>query len=153
MIKQKENKNNHAMTIEFNVDDMNPQHIPYFMDRIIEIGASDIYVTPIIMKKGRPGFLFTITCALQLEEKVIEVVFSESTTIGIKKSMCEGVKLTRNLLKKKCSFGEIQVKEINYSDTKKRVVPEYDECRRIAEQKKIPLKEVSERLLKELNDN
>ena len=153
MINQTSTNNNHSLVIEFNVDDMNPQHIPYFMERIIDTGAADIYVTPIIMKKGRPGYLFTITCSTQLEEKVIEVVFSESTTIGVRKSKCEGVKLFHNSYIKNSSFGEIRVKEIHFSPLRKRIVPEHEDCKKIAKHNNIPLKEVSEILIKEFNNN
>ena len=147
------NKDNHSLVIEFNVDDMNPQHVPYLLEKILEAGASDAFVTPIIMKKGRPGYLFTITCYGFKEEKILDVIFSESTTIGVRKTKTEGVKLERKIYRLHSSFGDIQVKEITMPSGEKKIVPEYDECKRIAEREKISLKEVQESLLRELNQN
>jgi pyridinium-3,5-bisthiocarboxylic acid mononucleotide nickel chelatase len=141
----------HNLKIEFNVDDMNPLHIPYLLERLLTAGASDAFITPIIMKKGRPGYLFTITCCETSERKVLEVIFSESTTLGVRKSLISGIRLERKIYKTNSSFGEIQVKEITMPSGEKRIVPEYDECRKIAETKNIPLNEVREKLLRQLN--
>jgi pyridinium-3,5-bisthiocarboxylic acid mononucleotide nickel chelatase len=145
------NKGNHDLVIEFNVDDMNPQHIPHLLERILEVGASDAFVTPVIMKKGRPGFLFTITCCQFKEEKILEVIFCHSTTIGVRKTKTEGVRLERKTYRLCSSFGEIQVKEIIMPSGDKKIIPEYDDCKKIADSKGISLKEVQEKLLHELN--
>lgn len=147
------NKDNHSLVIEFNVDDMNPQHVPYLLEKILEAGASDVFVTPIIMKKGRPGYLFTITCCECKEENILEIIFSESTTIGVRKTETEGVKLERKIYRLRSSFGNIQVKEITMPSGEKKIIPEYDECKRIAERENISLKEVQEHLMHELNQN
>jgi len=146
-------KDNHNLVIEFNVDDMNPQHVPYLIEKLLEAGASDAFVTPIIMKKGRPGYLFTITCCRFKEEKILEIVFSESTTIGVRKTKSESVKLERKSFQSNSSFGEIRVKEITMPSGKKKITPEYEDCKRIAEREKLPLKEVQEKLLNEFNPN
>jgi pyridinium-3,5-bisthiocarboxylic acid mononucleotide nickel chelatase len=145
------NRDNHGLVIEFNVDDMNPQHIPYLLEKVLEGGASDAFVTPIIMKKGRPGFLFTITCCPSKEENILEIIFSESTTIGVRKIKTEGIKLDRRSFSSQTSFGEIQVKEIVLPSGKTKIFPEYEECKRIARRENIPIKEVQEKLSAELH--
>lgn len=153
MENENHDKDNHNLVIEFNVDDMNPQHVPYLLEKLLEAGASDAFVTPIIMKKGRPGYLFTIACCQFKEEKILEIIFSESTTIGVRKTKTEGVKLGRKIYRLHSSFGEIQVKEITMPSGKKKITPEYDDCKKIAEREKLPLKEVQEKLLNEFNPN
>jgi pyridinium-3,5-bisthiocarboxylic acid mononucleotide nickel chelatase len=153
MEKDNHDKDNHNLVIEFNVDDINPQHVPYLLEKLLEEGASDAFVTPIIMKKGRPGYLFTITCCQFREEKILEIIFSESTTIGVRKIKTEGVKLDRKIYNSHSSFGEIQVKEIIMPSGKKKIIPEYDDCKKIADKEKLPLKEVQEKLLNEFNPN
>lgn len=150
---QSKNNDKHCLVIEFNVDDMNPQNIPYLLEKVIEAGASDSFVTPIIMKKGRPGYLFTITCSELIEEKILEIIFSESTTIGVRRATTCGVRLTSRSYKTFTSYGEIRVKEIILPSGKKRITPEYEDCRKIIGTENIPLREVQENLLIELNCN
>ncbi len=144
-------KHSHNLVINFNVDDMNPQHIPYFLEKAINAGAADAFVTPIIMKKGRPGYLFTITCNVSSEEKILDMIFSHSTTIGVRRTETDSVMLKRTAYKKNTYFGEILVKEIEMPSGGIRIVPEYDDCRNISEIRDIPLREVQEILSYQLN--
>jgi pyridinium-3,5-bisthiocarboxylic acid mononucleotide nickel chelatase len=143
----------HSIVIEFNVDDMNPQQIPYVIEKLIQSGAADAFVTPILMKKGRPGYLFNVTCSKQKEEKILNIIFSESSTIGVRKINTDGVRLQRRVIKMSSSFGEIMVKEIVLPGGNKKIVPEYEDCRRIAETENIALREVQEQLMLELNND
>ena len=143
--------NHHNMIIEFNVDDMNPQAIPYVIERILEAGAADAFVTQIIMKKGRPGFRFSIACCHSSEKKILNIIFSETTTIGVRKLKSSGVKLEHRKTVADTSFGQIQVKEVTYKNGEKRIIPEFEECRRIAVQENIPLKKLQEQIFNELN--
>jgi len=143
----------HNLKIEFNVDDMNPQLIPDLIEKVMDAGAADAYVIPIIMKKGRPGFLFTITCSNLNEEKIVETVFSNSTTIGVRKINTEGVMLKCRVSKTETSFGQVQIKEIILPGGNKKVVPEYEWCKIIAARENLPVKEVQETLLSELNNH
>jgi pyridinium-3,5-bisthiocarboxylic acid mononucleotide nickel chelatase len=153
MNKYMQKNNEHSLIINFNVDDINPQHVPYFIEKVIDAGAADAFVTPIIMKKGRPGYLFTITCSIASEEKILDMIFSQSTTIGVRRIETNGIMLKCTTYKRNSSLGEIFVKEIEMPSGKTRIIPEYDDCRKIAETRKMPLKEVQEVLLFQLNQS
>jgi len=143
--------NTHSLIIEFNVDDMNPQQIPYLIERLLDSGAADAFVTQIIMKKGRPGFLVTVTCSSLKEEQVLKTIYMESTTIGVKKRKTDGVRLKRNVYTVATSYGEVKVKEIFLPDGSKRITPEYEDCVLIAKKENLPLKIVQEKIISELN--
>jgi len=143
--------NTHSLIIEFNVDDMNPQQIPYLIERLLDSGAADAFVAPIIMKKGRPGFLVTVTCSSLKEEQVLKTIFMESTTIGVKKRKTDGVRLKRNIYTAATSYGDVKVKEIFLPDGSKRITPEYEDCVLIAKKENLPLKIVQEKIITELN--
>jgi hypothetical protein len=141
----------HNVVIEFNVDDMSPQMIPNLIDKIMEAGASDAFVTSILMKKGRPGYLVTIVCSDSKQDQILDVIFSESTTIGVRKTKTGGVKLKRRIFETGTTYGQIKVKEIITTDSNKRIVPEFEECKRIAKRENLSLKKLHEQLLFELN--
>ncbi len=140
-----------TVQIDFNVDDMNPQLFPYLIEKVMDAGAVDAYVTPIVMKKGRPGHLFTIVCNETDEQKILNIIFSESTTIGVRKTKAARTKLKRKSYKVDTSYGKVQVKEIILPDGKNRIFPEYEECKRIAKETKKPLKEIQQKLFCELS--
>jgi pyridinium-3,5-bisthiocarboxylic acid mononucleotide nickel chelatase len=144
-------KKMHNVVIEFNVDDMSPQMIPNLIDKIMEAGAGDAFVTSIMMKKGRPGYLVTVVCPDSKQDQIQDVIFSESTTIGLRKVKTGGVKLKRRILVAGTDYGQIKVKEIISTEGNKRIVPEFEECKRIAKKENLSLKEIHEQLLFELN--
>jgi len=144
-------KENHSRIIEFNTDDMNPQDIPVFIERVIQAGASDAFVIPVIMKKGRPGYLFKITCAPEYEEAVLEIIFSDTTTIGVRKILAEGIMLARKAYEAETLFGKIRVKEVTLPNGEVKIQPEFEEVKRIADGEKLSLDKVRSALLSELN--
>lgn len=137
--------------IEFNVDDMNPQIFPYLIEKVMEAGAVDAYVTPIIMKKGRPGHLFTIAYPERRGQKIFDVIFNETTTIGLRVIKTERTKLKRKSYIADTSFGKVKVKETITSIGVKRVLPEYEECKRLAKEITRPLKDIQQELVAELS--
>ncbi len=136
--------------LDFNVDDMNPQLMPYLIEKLLDAGAVDAYVTPIVMKKGRPGHLVTVALPERAEQKVYDVIFSESTTIGVRKTKTIRTKLKRKIYTVETSFGEVLVKEIIRPDGNNSILPEYEECKRIAKEIGEPLKEIQQKLFCEL---
>lgn len=141
-----------TIQIDFNVDDMNPQLMPYLIEKVMDEGAVDAFVTPIIMKKGRPGHLFTIVTSKVNEENILKIIFSETTTIGVRKVEKQRAKLTRKSYKIETEFGEVLVKEIIKPNGVKEILPEYEECKRIAKHENLPLKEIQQKLLVELSE-
>jgi len=139
-----------ATLIETNIDNMNPELYPYVIEQVLAAGAMDAFMTPIIMKKGRPGIMLSILAPPEKTAAVFAVLFRETTTIGVRLREVARRKLPRRHETAQSSFGAVQVKIID-SVNGKHIVPEFEECRRIAEARGLPLIDVRERLLAELN--
>jgi pyridinium-3,5-bisthiocarboxylic acid mononucleotide nickel chelatase len=131
-----------ALLIESNIDDMNPEFYDYISDRLFKAGASDVFCSQIIMKKGRPGVVLSVICEPGSEDQIREIIFTESTTLGIRSYDFKKDTLAREFSKLKTSFGEVTVKRSFYNGKEVSAKPEYDECKRIAQERDIPLKEV-----------
>ncbi len=137
--------------VETNIDDMNPQIYPFVMEKLFDAGALDVYYHDIIMKKGRPGILLSVLAAENKLSKVLEIIYSETTTLGARITHIDRHKLEREIKKVDSSFGKVKVKIVG-RDTGKKVVPEFEECRRIARSTGKPLNDIYNQLLRELND-
>lgn len=137
------------VSVETNIDDMNPEIMPYVIERLLAVGAHDAYLIPILMKKGRPGTLLSILTERRVLEPVLEVVFRETTTLGVRIQPTERRKVRRASRTVTTSFGPTKVKVVTY-DGAERLIPEHDECRRIATERNLPLKEVYRMLEREL---
>lgn len=140
----------HVVMIETNMDDINPQLIPHVIEIVIAAGATDAFVVPVIMKKGRPGFLLSVLTAESSLEKIASEIFSQTTTLGLRIQNIRRIKVRRETKTVKTSFGDVKVKESDING-KKRITTEFEECKRIAESTSIPLAEVMQRLNSELN--
>ncbi len=141
-----------VIVLECNIDDMNPQIFPYLIEKVLAAGALEAYVTPLVMKKGRPGHLFTALVNIDQENEISGIIFSETTTIGLRRHKLERYKLRRKLLQINTQFGEVAVKEIIKNDGKTYCYPEFEACKKIADEQKLPLIEVQKILEAELND-
>ena len=139
------------MVLECNMDDMDPQIFPFLIEEVMNAGAVDAYVTPVIMKKGRPGHLFTAVCSVAEENRVLQALFRHSTTIGVRKIHTQRSKLKRNLTRMQTSLGEVQIKEIEMPDGSLRRTVEFEECKRIAREKELSIRDVQARLNAEIN--
>ncbi|MGC9975296.1 MAG: nickel pincer cofactor biosynthesis protein LarC [Syntrophales bacterium] len=130
--------------IETNIDNMNPEIIGYAMERILERGALDVFMTPIFMKKNRPGTLLSVLITPGKLDETISVIFSETSSLGIRFQRLERRKLPRELITVETSFGPVRVK-VSHIDTEKSIMsPEYEDCREIAARMGIPLRTVYE---------
>ena len=128
--------------IETNLDDVSPQILGYVMDRAFELGARDCYFTPVQMKKNRPGVLLSILCDLEKKEELIDLVFSETTTLGIRTSEVARRALERKMVKVETPYGSIDVKVAHLNGRVVNEKPEFDQCRAAAVKAGVPLKEV-----------
>ena len=142
-----------AILIESNIDDMNPEFYDHISDRLFKAGASDVYCSQIIMKKGRPGVVLNIICEEGLEEMIKEIVFTESTTLGIRTFDFRKDTLAREFGKLNTVYGEVTVKRSFYKGKEVSVKPEYEECRKIASERNIPVKEVYNNIMSLLTQN
>lgn len=131
-----------ALLIESNIDDMNPEFYDHISERLFKAGASDVYFSQIIMKKGRPGVVLKVICETGLEDAVKDIIFKESTTLGIRIFEFRKETLAREFGKISTVYGEITIKKSFYENLPVSVKPEYEDCKRIASEKGIPVKEV-----------
>ena len=128
--------------LEANLDDLNPQVFGYVMDRLLEAGALDVLATPVQMKKNRPGTLLTILAKPEDAAKLTEIVFAETTTLGVRRREEKRQVLARKWNTVATRFGDVRIKIASLNGTVTSYSPEYEDCRRIAAERKIPLKAV-----------
>jgi uncharacterized protein (TIGR00299 family) protein len=128
--------------LEANVDDMNPQVFGYLLDRALELGALDVFGTPVQMKKSRPGMLITILCKPQDAQRLTKLIFSETTTLGVRMREEKRTALLRRSLSVQTQWGEVRMKVGRLNGATTNYAPEYEDCRRIAETNQVPLKAV-----------
>ncbi|MEG3069617.1 MAG: LarC family nickel insertion protein [Peptococcaceae bacterium] len=135
-----------VIVLEATIDDMNPEIYSYLLDTLIKKkGALDAYLTPIYMKKNRPANLLSIICREEQLEKLLETVFRETTTLGVRVRKEQRRVLPRSFAIVKTPWGEVKIKIGFLDENKKEIVqyaPEYEACRHISEKHGIPLKEV-----------
>jgi uncharacterized protein (TIGR00299 family) protein len=130
--------------IETNIDDMNPQLYDHVIERLLAQGAQDAYLTPIIMKKGRPAILLSVLCDRINTDAVLDTLFRETTSIGVRIGETGRKKLQREVRQVETSYGTVRVKVSRRGDEIMTVTPEYGDCKMLAEEKKVPLKSVIE---------
>jgi pyridinium-3,5-bisthiocarboxylic acid mononucleotide nickel chelatase len=138
-----------VICVETNIDDMNPEIYPYVIEKLLAAGALDAYCIPVVMKKGRPGILLGVLVERSTCDRIIGLILSETTTIGVRYYPAERVILGRTQREVATTFGVVRVKVIT-AGGRERFVPEYEECRRIAEGTGLPLITVYEKLGREL---
>src|SRR6266581_817866 len=132
------------LMIETNIDDMSPQLFGYVMDRALEIGALDCYLTPTQMKKNRPGLLLSVLCRPDEREKFLQMLFAETTTIGARSYEVMRRALARETVRVETPFGSIDVKVASTSNGTVNAMPEFEQCRAAAQQFGVALREVQE---------
>lgn len=130
--------------IEAEIDDMNPQIFGHLYNRLSGAGALDWYVTPVQMKKNRPGSLLTVLCRPEMREKIADILFRETTTIGYRHYAAEREELLREIVIVRTEFGEVGIKIARRDGELMNAQPEYEDCRRLAESCGLPLKRVQE---------
>ncbi len=139
-----------SIVIETNIDDMNPQVYDYLIEKLMQQGAQDVYLTPIIMKKGRPAILLSVLTDKSKSDVVLDTIFRETTSIGVRIQEVGRKKLSREIREVDTIYGKIRVKISRQGDEVLTITPEYEDCRKIAEEKQIPLKQVMEEAKKQM---
>ncbi|MGA7770599.1 MAG: nickel pincer cofactor biosynthesis protein LarC [Candidatus Sulfotelmatobacter sp.] len=128
--------------LESNLDDLNPQVFGYVMDRLLEEGALDAFGVPVQMKKNRPGMLLTALCKPEDSDKLTQLIFSETTTLGVRRRDEVRQILARRWENVSTPWGEVRIKIASMNGTVTNYAPEYEDCRRIATEHHVPLKTV-----------
>ena len=128
--------------IEANVDDMNPQIYGYFAEQALAAGALDVFSSPVQMKKNRPGQLITLLCEPANRDRLIDLIFRETTTIGVRTHEAFRRTLERQSVPVATPLGTVRMKIARLNGTVLNAAPEYEDCQRIAAEKGLPLKQV-----------
>ncbi len=128
--------------LEANLDDLNPQVFGYVMDRLLEEGALDVFGVPVQMKKSRPGTLLTVLCKPEDAGKLTQLIFTETTTLGVRRREEVRQTLARRWENVQTQWGEVRIKIASLNGTVTNYAPEYEDCRRIAAEHHVPLKTV-----------
>ena len=131
-------------TIETTIDDMNPQIYDHLIEKALQMGALDIFCSPIQMKKNRSGTLVTIICKPEMVSQLSDLLFRETTTIGLRWRLDNRFMLQREFVNVKTRFGTIKCKAASQGTEMVNLMPEYDDCRRVAIAHQVPLKIVLE---------
>ncbi|HVG35522.1 MAG TPA: nickel pincer cofactor biosynthesis protein LarC [Pyrinomonadaceae bacterium] len=139
------------LMIETNIDDMSPQVFGYLMERALALGALDCYFTPAQMKKNRPGVLVQILCRPENRDAVCELLFTETTTLGMRSYEVLRRSLAREIVRVETPYGPIDVKVASIDGSKVKAMPEYEQCRAAAESAGVALHMVEAAALEAFN--
>jgi pyridinium-3,5-bisthiocarboxylic acid mononucleotide nickel chelatase len=133
--------------LEANIDDLNPQVFGYVMDRLLEEGALDAFAVPVQMKKNRPGMLLTVLCRTSDGRKLTDLIFRETTTLGVRQREEKRQALAREWVSVTTRWGDVRLKIARMNGVVTNCAPEYEDCRRIATEHHVPLKTVMQEAL------
>ena len=131
-----------VLVIEAEIDDMSPELFGPLIDRLLAAGAFDAYYTAVQMKKGRPGVLVSVVAEPSLREATLDVLFRETTTLGVRYQEWERTVLAREQVTVETAYGPIGVKIGRRGERVMNAQPEFDDCQRAAERHGVPVKEV-----------
>jgi uncharacterized protein (TIGR00299 family) protein len=135
--------------IETVIDDCNPQLLSYVSELLLAAGAWDVYRTTVQMKKGRTGVQMTVLCRPDLAPALQNLLFRETTTIGLRWRLENKVALAREFVEVETSWGKVKIKIARWPDGKiANAAPEYEDCRQLATERSIPLKQVMEEAMR-----
>ncbi len=130
--------------IETNIDDMNPQFYDYVLERLLAMAVLEVFITPILMKKNRPGHLLTVICSPEKLHPVAQFLFNETTTLGLRWHEEDRAKTDREILPLKTRYGSIRFKLARWEGKIVNLSPEYEDCKKLALEQAVPLKEIFE---------
>jgi hypothetical protein len=137
-----------VVVLETNLDDINPEILGHFMEKALAAGALDVFHTAIQMKKNRPGVLLTVLCAEADADKFSELLVRETSTFGLRRHTAERRKLQRGFLTAQTPYGTVTVKLGRLDGKVLQVAPEFESCKKLAEQAQVPIKEVYDAALR-----
>jgi len=134
--------------LETNLDDISGEVLGSFVEAALAAGALDVFHTPIQMKKNRPGVLLTVLCAEASADKFTEMMLRETSAFGVRRTVADRRKLRREFTTVKTKFGSVTVKVGKLNGKVVQAAPEFESCRKLAAQKRVPLKEIYEAAVK-----
>ena len=150
-IESSEDDSDRIVKLESDIDDCTGERLGYLMDKLYKEGARDVHYSQIQMKKNRPGVELTVICDEDKREGLEKIIFTETTTIGIRRISMERTILPRESSVVNTSLGEVKVKNVKLPDGSSRTYPEHDDVVRIAEEKTVPVARVWDEVLRSIN--
>ena len=135
--------------LECNLDDLNPEIMPYVLEKLLAAGALDAWLQPVIMKKGRPAQTLKVLCSPEQRQVMEQIMFTQTTTLGVRAYYMERTALERRWKTVQTPWGEVRVKEGLLDGKVVNAVPEFEDCKKIAEANGVPLKAVETAALQE----
>jgi len=139
-----------AMLLECNLDDMNPEWYSHVTELLFDAGAADVFMTPIVMKKSRPGHMLSVLCGIELAGQMKEILFRETTSIGLRTTPVTKSMLRREVVKVRTKYGVIDLKRSYYGGKVVNEKPEFEQCRRLAGEHGVTLEEIRKEVYKKL---
>ncbi len=134
--------------LESNLDDLNPEIYPYVMESLFNAGALDVCLVPVQMKKNRPGTQIQVLVEVQKAEEMREILFQETSTLGIRQTQIDRYSLPRNIQEVSTSFGIVRIKVAGDGTKFQKASPEYEDCQKLARENDIPLQQVYQEAVK-----
>jgi hypothetical protein len=128
--------------LETNVDDLNPEIYEHVMARLFAAGALDVFLAPVQMKKNRPGTWIHVLCRPGDSDALEEILFAETSTLGVRQQLVGRHALSRSSQTVETRYGSVQVKVAKWGPGHVKASPEYEDCRRLAEEQGVPLRDV-----------
>jgi len=135
--------------LEANLDDLSPQVLAYAMERLLKEGALDVFSTPVQMKKNRPGALLTVLAKAEDANRMVKLIFSETTTLGVRRREEQRQTLSRRWESVQTNWGPVRIKIASMNGIVSNYAPEYEDCRALAEAHHVPLRSVIEEAMRQ----
>lgn len=142
----------HLAVLETNLDDLNPEIYPYVIESLFAAGALDVTLTPIQMKKNRPGTQIQVLCEPSMMDSMRSILFRETTTLGIKQILVDRYSLPRTIQEVETPYGKIRVKIAEISPNIKKISPEFEDCRRAAQEHGIPITDIYQETIRSFRE-
>ncbi|MFL2764268.1 MAG: nickel pincer cofactor biosynthesis protein LarC [Dehalococcoidia bacterium] len=135
--------------LETNIDDTDGQILGYVHERLMEMGAKDVWFTPVYMKKNRPGVVLSVIIPFDIENKAVDLILSETSTLGIRSSNISRYEAERNICTINTVYGEVNVK-LKFKNNKIiNISPEYEDCKKLALENHLPLKYIMDKVIRQ----
>ena len=128
------------LVLETNIDDLNPEWYEHVMEQLFAAGARDVFLSPIQMKKNRPGIFLWVLCAPKDQGQLSDIIFNETSTLGVRVYPVDRLALRREQKEVQTEYGPVRVKIAYQPNGQVNLAPEYDDCKRLAQEKNVPLK-------------
>ncbi|MCP5050476.1 MAG: nickel pincer cofactor biosynthesis protein LarC [bacterium] len=139
-----------AIMLECNLDDMNPEHYTHVMDLLFSAGAADVFMTPVVMKKSRPGHMLSVLCKRDTLGNMKEILFTETSSIGLREHVLKKSMLRREMVLVSTKYGDVEVKRSFWHGRVVNEKPEFEQCRKLAGEHGVTLEEISKEVTKKL---